>query len=249
MSHKEVISADGLALAVYSHGDPHRGDGAPTVVAVHGYPDDHTVFDGVVDALSGSHHVVTYDVRGAGASGTPADQAGYDLERLAEDLRAVVDAVSPERPVHLLAHDWGAIQTWHAVTGDLLTGRVASFTSMSGPCLDHVGLFFARRNGATRREIVRQGLDSWYTALFRIPVLPELLWRAGLAGALVSATEGVPRPRLRDAVNGLELYRRNLPARLGRPQPRRTEVPVQVLAPRGDRYVTPALQTRIAAYA
>ncbi|RZT85046.1 short-subunit dehydrogenase [Pseudonocardia sediminis] len=245
MSHKEVISADGLALAVYSHGDPD----APTVVAVHGYPDDHTVFDGVVDALGGSHHVVTYDVRGAGASGTPSDQAGYDLERLAEDLRAVVDAMSPERPVHLLAHDWGAIQTWHAVTGDLLTGRVASFTSMSGPCLDHVGLFFARRNGATRREIVRQGLDSWYTVLFRVPVLPELLWRAGLAGALVSATDGVPRPRLRDAVNGLELYRRNLPARLGRPQPRRTDVPVQVLAPRGDRYVTPALQTRIAAYA
>ena len=92
MSHNEVISADGLALAVYSDGDP----GAPTVVAVHGYPDDHTVFDGVVDALSGSHHVVTYDVRGAGASGTPAGPEGYDLERLAEDLRAVVDAVSPD---------------------------------------------------------------------------------------------------------------------------------------------------------
>ncbi len=240
-----MISADGLALAVYDHGDP----GAPTVVAVHGYPDDHTVFDGVVEQLRERHHVVTYDVRGAGASGTPRDRAGYDLERLAEDLRAVVDAVSPDAPVHLLAHDWGAIQTWHAVTGDALTGRVASFTSMSGPCLDHVGLFFRRRAGATRREVLRQARDSWYTALFRTPVLPELLWRSGLAGALVSATDGVPRPNLRDAVNGLELYRRNLPARLGDPQPRRTEVPVQVLAPRGDRYVTPALQTRIAAYA
>ncbi|MBW0104977.1 SDR family oxidoreductase [Pseudonocardia sp. KRD-291] len=247
-----MVSTDGLALAVYSHGDP----GAPTVVAVHGYPDDHTVFDGVVEILREHHHVVTYDVRGAGASGTPSGREGYDLERLAEDLRAVVDAVSPDAPVHLLAHDWGAIQTWHAVTAEPgehqhsgLTGRVASFTSMSGPCLDHVGLFFAGRTGATRREILRQGLDSWYTALFRTPVLPELLWRSGLAGALVSATDGVGRPKLRDAVNGLELYRRNLPARLGDPQPRRTDVPVQVLAPRGDRYVTPAMQTRIAAYA
>ncbi|MDN5914998.1 MAG: SDR family oxidoreductase [Pseudonocardia sp.] len=252
MSHKEVVSADGLALAVYSHGDPD----APMVVAVHGYPDDHTVFDGVVDVLRERHHVVTYDVRGAGASGTPSGPAGYDLERLSEDLRAVVDAVSPDAPVHLLAHDWGAIQTWHAVTaadGDArhsaLAGRVASFTSISGPCLDHVGLFFRRRSGATLREIVRQGLESWYTMLFRTPVLPELAWRSGLAGALVSATEGVPCPNLRDAVNGLELYRRNLPARLGDPQPRRADVPVQVLAPRGDRYVTPALQTRVGAYA
>lgn len=240
-----MVSADGLRLAVYAHGDPC----SPTVVAVHGYPDDHTVWDGVVDELRGRHHVVTYDVRGAGASGTPSGPEGYDLERLAQDLRAVVDAVSPDSPVHLLAHDWGAIQTWHAVTGDALTGRVASFTSISGPCLDHVGLFFRGRSGATRREILRQGLDSWYTALFRTPVLPELLWRSGLAGALVSATDGVGRPNLRDAVNGLELYRRNLPARLGNPQPRRTDVPVQVLAPRGDRYVTPALQTRIAAHA
>lgn len=245
MSHSEVISADGLRLAVQRHGDP----GRPTVVAVHGYPDDHTVWDGVAEALRDRHHVVTYDVRGAGASATPAGRAGYDLERLAEDLRAVLDAVSPNAPVHLLAHDWGAIQAWHAVTGPYLDGRVASFTSISGPCLDHVGLFFRRRGPRALREVVRQGLASWYTLLFRAPVLPELVWRSGLGGRLVAGTEGVPRPRVRDAVNGLELYRRNIPARLGAPQPRRTGVPVQVLAPRGDRYVTPPLQAQVSAYA
>lgn len=245
MSHNEVISPDGLRLAVQEHGDPAH----PTVVAVHGYPDDHTVWDGVVHALRGQHHVVTYDVRGAGASGTPSGSAGYDLERLGEDLRAVIDAVSPDRPVHLLAHDWGAIQTWHAVTGDAVSGRVASFTSISGPCLDHVGLFFRRRGPRALRQILRQGAASWYTMLFRAPVLPELAWRSGLGGRLIAGTEGVPAPEVRNAVNGLELYRRNIASRLASPQPRRTDVPVQVLAPRGDRYVTSALQTQVGAYA
>ena len=240
---REVRTPDGLRLAVQE-----RGTG-PTVVAVHGYPDDRHVWDGVADALVASgHHVVTYDVRGHGGSTAPSDRAGYDLELLSADLRAVCDATSPDAPVHLLAHDWGAIQTWHAVTTEgpgtaALAGRVASFTSISGPCLDHVGLFLRRRSPRDLRAVVRQALHSWYTLAFRLPVLPELLCRSGILGGVVARTERVPRPTVRDAVNGLELYRRNLPGRLGDPRPRRTDVPVQVLAPRGDAYVTPALAT------
>ncbi|MEJ3651628.1 SDR family oxidoreductase [Actinomycetes bacterium KLBMP 9759] len=244
MSHTEVIAPDGLRLAVTTAGDPD----APTLVAVHGYPDDHTVWDGLVAELRDRFHVVTYDVRGAGASQAPPDRAGYHLDRLAADLRAVIDAVCPDRPVHLVAHDWGAIQTWHAVTGDDLRGRVASFTSISGPCLDHVGLWFRRRGAGALRQIVRQGLHSWYTAFFRLPVLPVLAWRAGLFGRVLAARERIAPPDVRDAVNGLELYRANIAQRLAAPQPRHTDVPVQVLAPTRDRYVTTPLQTDIAPY-
>jgi NAD(P)-dependent dehydrogenase (short-subunit alcohol dehydrogenase family)/pimeloyl-ACP methyl ester carboxylesterase len=240
-----VITPDGLRLALNVHGDP----AGPTVVAVHGYPDDHTVWDGVVEALRTDHRVVTYDVRGAGSSDAPPTRAGYHLDRLADDLAAVLDAVSPDRPVHLLAHDWGAIATWHAVTGDRLRGRVASYTSISGPCLDHVGAWYRRRPGPrVLRELARQSLASWYTALFRLPAVPELGWRSGLFARVVAATEGVPRPATRDAVNGLGLYRENIAARLARPDQRRTDLPVQVLAPTRDRYVSDALQTGIGAF-
>ena len=76
--------------------------------------------------LSGRYHVVTYDIRGAGRSGKPAQRRAYRLDQLAADLRAVVDAVSPDRAAHLLAHDWGSIQACHAVTGEQLAGRVSS---------------------------------------------------------------------------------------------------------------------------
>lgn len=252
VTQPEVTGPDAVRLAVYSAGDPD----APTVVAVHGYPDDHTVWDGVVADLATDHHVVTYDVRGAGASGTPSGRSGYHLDRLTNDLVAVLDAVAPAGKVHLLAHDWGAIQTWHAVTDARLAGRVASYTSISGPCLDHVGAWFRRRRTLSRggagqhsrgslAATLRQGLASWYTVLFRVPVVPELGWRSGLFARVL----GGPRPATRDAVNGLELYRANIAERLARPELRTTDVPVQVLAPTRDRYVTPPLQTEIDEFA
>ena len=227
--------SDGVRVAVQERGDR----GAPTVVAVHGYPDDHLVWLGVADDLVADHRVVTYDVRGAGASDAPASRAGYRLDRLAADLAAVLDAVSPDEPVHLLGHDWGAIQVWHAVTDPGFAARVASFTSISGPCLDHIADWFRRE---PRAVTLRQAAKSWYTALFRLPVLPELGWRSGLFGWAAARSQRMPPPVVRDAVNGLELYRANIGTTMAGRAIRRTAVPVQVLAPRRDSYVSVGLQ-------
>src|SRR5689334_4986478 len=94
---REVVAPDGVRLAVYESGPA----GAPTVVAVHGYPDNHSLWDDIVDLLVPQFRVVTYDVRGAGASDKPGDRRAYRMNRLVEDLRAVLDETSPDRPVHL----------------------------------------------------------------------------------------------------------------------------------------------------
>lgn len=225
-----MIEGDGVGLAVYERGDPAR----PTVVLVHGYPDDHRIWDGVAERLAGRFHVVAYDVRGAGASGRPPGREPYGLARLVADLRAVADAVSPGEPVHLVGHDWGSIQGWEAVC--TTPARFASYTSVSGPCLDHVG-HWMRQAGPLRA--VRQLLSSWYIGLFRLPLLPELTWHSGLGGLLLSLSER-HRPSSRaDAVAGLGLYRANIRPRLRRPRERRTGVPVQIVVPLRDAYVTP----------
>src|ERR1051326_5334046 len=105
------VLSDGVRLLVKEQGVV----GRPVVVLLHGYPDNSTVWDRVAELLAERFHVVRYDVRGAGGSGAPGDRGGYRLDRLAADLAAVVRAVSPGRPVHLVAHDWGSIQGWHAV--------------------------------------------------------------------------------------------------------------------------------------
>jgi NAD(P)-dependent dehydrogenase (short-subunit alcohol dehydrogenase family)/pimeloyl-ACP methyl ester carboxylesterase len=242
---RDVIATDGVLLRVYQSGAP----SAPAVVCVHGYPDDHILWDGVTAELAARYHVVSYDVRGAGASGKPAERRAYRLDQLARDLVAVVAAVSPARAVHLLAHDWGAVQVWHALTGEWLAGRVASFTSISGPCLDHVAHWLQARlrrpTPKAIRELVTQLVSSWYIGFFQLPLLPELAWRSGLTQRALRMVEPSSTPAVADTRHGLQLYRANLLPRLAAPDPRRLTIPVQVLAPHRDPFIVSSLQTDI----
>ena len=241
-----VTSADGTRIASYRHGRSDR----PVIVAVHGYPDNHTVWDGIVATLAERYHVVTYDVRGAGASDQPAGRSAYRMPRLVDDLRAVLDDVGPGRTAHLLAHDWGSIQTWAAVSDPAMRDRIASYTSISGPCLDHVRPWI---RSARPRHVLKQALESYYIVLFHIPGLAELAWRGAFAeraldrmsqiGRSPQATATVAQRSTADKINGLELYRANMIRHLIRPAPVCTDVPVQVLAPRRDPFVSVALQT------
>jgi pimeloyl-ACP methyl ester carboxylesterase len=249
-----IVAGDGVSLAVFEQGD--RGDpDRPVVLLVHGYPDTHRVWDRVAAELAAEFRVVRYDVRGAGASSAPPGLQAYRLPRLAADLFAVADAVSPDRPVHVVGHDWGSIQSWEAVTGPGSAARIASYTSISGPCLDHIGywLRLRRRRPTPRhvRQLLVQSVHSWYIGFFHLPLLAPAAWRLGLAGrwsTLLARAEGVqPRPGhpqatlAEDAVRGIALYRANMLPRLLRPQPRGTGIPVQVVTLSKDRFVSPAL--------
>jgi pimeloyl-ACP methyl ester carboxylesterase len=242
-----VRSGDvGLCVRVHSPSGPAK----PTVVLVHGYPDDQTVWDSVVAELPRADlHVVTYDVRGAGRSDVPGQVADYRTDRLVDDLVAVLDAVAPDgEPVHLAGHDWGSVQLWDAVAAaesdQRLHGRIASFTSISGPSLDHVA-WLSRHREHRKARLLRQSLHSWYVYAFQVPVLPEIVWRRGhrLLAALVTAREGRRAahwgPELSDnAVHGLNLYRANMLGRVSRPGRLRTGVPVLVVHPRRDAFLT-----------
>jgi NAD(P)-dependent dehydrogenase (short-subunit alcohol dehydrogenase family)/pimeloyl-ACP methyl ester carboxylesterase len=244
---RRVRSSDGVDIAVHEQGEP----GRPTIVAVHGYPDNHHVWDGVADLLGERYRVVTYDVRGTGDSDQPTGRAAYRMERLTDDFVAVLDAVSPDEPVHLLAHDWGSIQSWPALVDPRVRGRVLSFTSVSGPSLDHAGAYI-RTAYRHPRNVLRQLGDSYYIGLFQLPVLPELAARSGVIDRAVTLLSGrtrsaaaVPAESGRtpaDAVNGIQMYRANMLPRLGRPSPERVDIPVQVIAPKDDPHVSVALQ-------
>ena len=256
-----VVEAGDVRLAVYVSG-PRE---APPLVLVHGYPDSAAVWEPVRGQLDGRYRVITYDVRGAGASEAPSGRAAYRLERLAADLAAVADATCGGQAFHLAGHDWGSIQSWEAVTSPAFEGRIASFTSISGPSLDHAALGLrgrSNRSGDGGRGApcagqtsarpfasgLRQTLKSWYIFLFHLPLVPELVWRCGGARAWplwLRLTERI-RPaadpaQLRNAINGLNLYRANFIDRLFHPRNRPAHAPVQFIVPLRDRYVGPAL--------
>ncbi|HZE40658.1 MAG TPA: SDR family oxidoreductase [Stackebrandtia sp.] len=252
MRHTTVTSR-GVELAVFEWGDPE----ADTVLLVHGYPDTHAVWNRVAEILAERFHVVAYDVRGAGESGVPNGRRGWRLDALAADAWAVAGAVSPERPVHLVGHDWGSIQSWEAVTRPGAESRFASFTSISGPSLDHMGHWIrhrlARPTPRHLAQLGRQQARSWYIAAFHVPVLSTMVWRRFARGweKLLRRNEGVavdghPAPTVyQDGLRGMRLYRANMLPRMLRPRSRFTAVPVQVVCPTRDAYVGPGLSRGI----
>jgi pimeloyl-ACP methyl ester carboxylesterase len=229
--------------------------GRPTVVLLHGFPDTSAVWAPVARSLSANFHVVAYDVRGAGRSDVPRTRRGYALSLLIDDLTAVVDATSPDAGVHLVAHDWGSIQGWEAVTTKGLDDRVASYTSISGPPIEHAALW-ARRHRSLRppdlRLTLRQARHSWYIAYFHLPVAPELMMRNQRAAALwasrlhrverVPTDDEWPAPTFdADFAHGVNLYRANMLPRMRHPAVRHTDVAVQLIVPTRDRYIMPEL--------
>ena len=243
------VAGDGLELATYRWGNPQ----GPTLLLVHGYPDNHEVWLPLVRELAADYQLIAYDVRGFGASDKPGKRLDYHLEKLANDLEAVILALSPERPVHLVAHDWGSIQAWEAVTETRIQPLLASYTSISGPCLDHVGSWMRDRlqqkSPRAWAQVGSQLLSSWYVGFFHTPLLPELLWRAGAARLwpqLLRRLEGIAQPQVSvslaaDGRHGVKLYRANFIRSLFKPRPRPTQVPVQLIVPTLDRFVRPQL--------
>lgn len=234
-----IESEDGVQLAGFSAGNPEQ----PTIVFVHGYPDTHSIWRRMIHALQGSYHCVLYDVRGAGASSRPEATRDYKLDQLAADLNTVIDWASPDKPVHVVAHDWGSIQAWEAVTDPAMAKRIASFTSISGPCLDHVGhlLRLQWRNPAA---FVGQMGKSWYIGAMHIPGTTTRALHRKLAPVwpkLSRKLEGEALPhnptKAQDSADGIKLYRANMGPRLTQPRERHTSVPVQVIRPQHDPFV------------
>jgi len=246
------VRTGGVELCVAELGEP----GQPTVVLVHGYPDSKEVWAQVAARLADRFHVVLYDVRGHGRSTAPRPlRGGFTLEKLTDDFLAVADAVSPDRPVHLVGHDWGSVQAWEFATVARTEGRIASFTSMSGPSLDHFGHWINTRlrRPTPRRvgQLLGQGAKSWYVYALHTPVLPELAWRGPLGKVWPRLLErfervpadGYPTSSLpTDAAHGAWLYRDNVRARLRHPRADAyAHAPVQLITPLGDAFLSERL--------
>ncbi|MEU8887426.1 SDR family oxidoreductase [Streptomyces sp. NPDC048442] len=254
------VRTGGIELCVAELGDTAQ----PTVLLVHGYPDSKEVWTEVATRLAERFHVVLYDVRGHGRSSAPKPlRGGFTLEKLTDDFLAVADAVSPDRPVHLVGHDWGSVQGWEFATVKRTQGRIASFTSMSGPSLDHFGHWIKKRMSrpTPRRaaQLLGQGAKSWYVYMLHTPVLPELAWRGPLGKQWPKILQriekipagGYPTSSLpQDAAHGAWLYRDNIRARLRRPrEDAYAHAPVQLITPTGDIFLSERLYDELELWA
>jgi proline iminopeptidase len=103
-AHEEYVEAGG-GVRLYCR---RMGDGAKTVVVVHGGPGfsmEYLADD--LAPLARCHRVVFYDQRGSGRSSLVSDGASLDAQRFVDDLEALRLHLGLER-LTLLGHSWGA---------------------------------------------------------------------------------------------------------------------------------------------
>jgi pimeloyl-ACP methyl ester carboxylesterase len=92
-----TVSVDGIEVHV-------EGDGAETIVMVHGWPDTYRLWDAAVEFLRARFRCVRFTLPGFDAA---KPRRIYTVDELAGFLRAVVTRASPGRKVILMLHDWG----------------------------------------------------------------------------------------------------------------------------------------------
>lgn len=94
-----ATASDGTTISYNDHG----GSARP-VLLVHGITESEASWSAITERLTATERVITMDLRGHGASGT-ADR--YDLEAMASDVAAVVEATGTTGEVHLVGHSLG----------------------------------------------------------------------------------------------------------------------------------------------
>lgn len=93
-----------------------RGCGMP-VVLLHGFPLDHSMWRAQIDALAHGYRAIAPDLRGFGQSSLGAidvDQ-GISMERFADDIAELLDALAIDAPIVLAGFSMGGYVAWQFV--------------------------------------------------------------------------------------------------------------------------------------
>ena len=102
----QKMKINGLTLNVLV-----EGEGEP-IILLHGFPDSNYVWRDVIPLLvNAGYKVIAPDQRGFGESDAPEGKENYDMERIAKDAVAILDALNIKK-AKLVAHDWGAMIGW-----------------------------------------------------------------------------------------------------------------------------------------
>jgi len=132
-----VRTSDGVPLHVVEY-----GSGPLTVVLLHGWTLDHRLWRHQIadlpDRLGEDIRILAFDLRGHGRSGSP-DLRDTTLDRLADDVHAVLRERVPEGPVILAGHSLGgmAVLEFAHHYPDVFRDRVAGVALVSTSAEGH----------------------------------------------------------------------------------------------------------------
>ncbi len=81
---------------------------APVMLMLHGFPEYWAAWTKVAEKLTDTFRLVLPDQRGFNLSSKPAKREAYETKHLVADMLSLTGQISPNAPVILCGHDWGA---------------------------------------------------------------------------------------------------------------------------------------------
>ena len=85
---------------------------APRVILLHGFPENAHAWEPLIQLLPAEYHIIAPDLPGYHKSAPLDDNKDYEVLALIHRLAAFVKRMSNDKPVTLIAHDWGGALAW-----------------------------------------------------------------------------------------------------------------------------------------
>ena len=171
------IEANGFSFAV-----DEAGEGDNLALCLHGFPESRFSWRYQLPLLAElGYRAWAPDLRGyGGTEPKPKQVSAYLIDRLMEDVAALIDA-SGARIVTLIGHDWGAALAW-----TFAANRVRPLERLVIMNVPHPAVMSAhlRKSWAQLRK-------SWYMFFFQLPGIPERAMTRNGAAAIRQAFHGM----------------------------------------------------------
>jgi 3-oxoadipate enol-lactonase len=165
------ITANGITM----HYEMDGPESAPVVTLSHSLATDLSMWDPQVSVLKSGYRVLRYDTRGHG--GTDAPEGPYTLEQLAEDVRALLQALRIPK-THFMGISMGGMigQVLALKNPGMLQSLIFCDTSSRIP--EEALPIWEERIGLAQKQgmdaLVESTMERWFTASFRRKPLPAL---------------------------------------------------------------------------
>lgn len=220
------------------------GTGGPTVVLLHGWPQNWYAWRHVIAGLAPDHRVIAPDLRGFGWSEAPAGR--YSKMGLAADVERLLDALEVETCM-MVGHDWGGLVAWMAaIRAPARIDRLVSL-SIIHPWFRLGFDPLASLRTTYQLPLAMPGVGTavlrrtpFVNLIMRMGVGPGFRWGPGEVALYADSFRRLDHARASSAVYRTFLTS-ELPAMLrGRYANRRLEMPVTMATGQHDPVVTPA---------
>jgi epoxide hydrolase 4 len=139
------------------------GTGDQLALLLHGFPESNYSWRYQLPFLAKlGYRVWAPNLRGYGNTSRPKGVRNYTIEKLMDDVAALIDA-SGAKSVTLMGHDWGALIAWTFAARKIRPLERLVIMNVPHPAVAETKIFSWP-----------QIAHSWYVFFFQIPRLPEL---------------------------------------------------------------------------